>query len=264
MEGTIEPRGGFIERATFVGHEFSYDLDDHRHFVTVTLPQPNAVGTLFVLLHGDNVNINVRCELERQLDDGALRDVDSPFLEIAVKPYWAPRAASRFLELVRGKYYDGVALNRVVPQFLVQFGIAKDHEQRMRWDKLPILDDILEHRKQFQPGFISFAGNGPDSRTTEIFIVMPGTDQEQLDYFGENSWETPFALLDVPARRSILTAINGEYGDMPPWGTGPDPDRIYDLDGYTSYLPENFPNLDYIKRCFIVDEEIIEDESAEL
>ena len=26
----------------------------------------------------------------------------------------------------------------------------------------------------------------------------------------------------------------GEYGDMPPWGSGPDPRRIYEPDGYVT------------------------------
>lgn len=35
---------------------------------------------------------------------------------------------------------------------------------------------------------------------------------------------------------------------------GPDSSRIYDADGY-DYLQEEFPRLDYIDRCFIVNEE---------
>lgn len=34
---------------------------------------------------------------------------------------------------------------------------------------------------------------------------------------------------------------------------GPDSDRIYDEDGY-EYLAQNFPNIDYIDRCYIIDE----------
>ena len=46
--------------------------------------------------------------------------------------------------------------------------------------------------------------------------------------------------------------------------SGPDSDKIYDVDGYTTYLPEKFPKLDYIDRCFIVGEELGGDLSAEL
>jgi peptidyl-prolyl cis-trans isomerase A (cyclophilin A) len=175
------------------------------------------------------------------------------YLDILVKPYWAPRAASRFLELVRDGYYDGVAFNRVVPNFLTQFGIGKDYFTRTKERELTIWDDFTKDIK-FEPGTISFAGSGHDSRTTEMFIVMPGTSQEQLNKFGENSWETPFAVIEGDVEKSALTKIYSGYGDMPPFGKGPDSNRIYDVDGYTRYLPKSFPKLDYIDRCYVVEE----------
>ena len=175
------------------------------------------------------------------------------YLDILVKPYWAPRAASRFMELVRNGYFDGVAFNRVVPRFLTQFGIAKDFSTRTTERELTIWDDFKANIK-FEPGTISFAGSGHDSRSTEIFIVMPGVNQEQLDKFGENSWETPFAVVEGDVEKSALTKIYSGYGDMPPWGNGPDSKSIYDVDGYTRYLPKHFPKLDYIERCYVVDE----------
>ena len=41
-----------------------------------------------------------------------------------------------------------------------------------------------------------------------------------------------------------------------PWchPSGPDSSRIYEVDGY-DYLAEEFPKLDYMNRCYIVDEE---------
>lgn len=258
-EGTIPPRGGSIDVSTFVGHEFSYDLDGKRHYILQRKPKAH-VQQQFHVLAGDDHGIHVRCTLEREPE--SLIGLASPHLDIMVRPSWAPRGASRFLELVREKYYDGVALNRVVPGFLTQFGIARDPEQRRRWDEKPIADDA-ETRK-FVPGHFSFAGSDVDSRTTEVFVVMPGTDREQLDYFGTESWETPFATLAAPAEMSVLTKIYDGYGDMEPWGEGPDPDKIYDVDGYTKYLPENFPKLDYIGRCFIMDEEGAGDLSVEL
>ena len=36
--------------------------------------------------------------------------------------------------------------------------------------------------------------------------------------------------------------------------SGPDSNKIYDVDGYTTYIPQEFPKLDYIDRCYIVDE----------
>ncbi len=245
LEGTIYPRGGFLRVDTYDGHEFSYDVEGERHYIR---PQE------FAILLGDKEDIRVRCDVttdSRQSSDT---------LNIIVKPYWSPRGASRFLELVRGGYYDGVAFNRVVPSFLTQFGIAVDPTIRNDWGELSIYDDFPRPDIPFQPGYLSYAGSGPDSRTTEIFIVMPGVDQEQLDYFGENSWETPFGMLEGNVEESALTKIYSGYGDMPPWGKGPESNLIYDEDGYTSYLPNNFPLLDYIKRCYVVEEVDIEEE----
>lgn len=203
---------------------------------------------------GDREDIRVRCDVttdSRQF---------SETVDILVKAYWSPRGASRFLELVRLGYYDGVALNRVVPGFLTQFGIAVDPTMRNNWGGLPIFDDSpLDIH--FQPGYLSFAGSGPNSRTTEIFIVMTGVDQEQLDYFGENSWETPFGVLEGNVEESALKKIYSGYEDMSPWGSGPESNRIYDEDGYTAYLPNDFPLLDYIERCYVVEEDVdIEEE----
>jgi len=253
VEGTISPRGGSLDVDSFVGHEFSYDLDGSRHYFAPR--EPDVSGKQYVILAGTSDGFLVRCELERKIETP---DLSISSLDIIVKPYCAPRGASRFLELVRQKYFDGVVLNRVVPNFLTQFGIAKDHELKTTWGSMPILDD--RPFMQFETGYVSFAGNGPDSRTTEIFIAMPGASPEQLEYFGENSWETPFAVVQDA---NVLTKIYSGYGDMPPWGEGPASDRIYEADGY-EYLAQNFPNLDYIDRCYIVDEEIGENMAAEL
>mmetsp|Transcript_4731 Transcript_4731/g.10219 ORF Transcript_4731/g.10219 Transcript_4731/m.10219 type:complete len:334 (+) Transcript_4731:107-1108(+) len=245
FEGEVAPRGGRLSVETFLGHEFSYILPDGRHYVVP--PPPNSVGEQFVILAGDSGGFRVRCELttnSRQSTEN---------LDILVKPYWAPRGANRFLELVRNGYYDGAALNRVVPQFLTQFGIARDYEMRTNLRENTILDDF-DIGVKFEPGFISYAGSGPDSRTTEIFVVMPGTSQHQLDYFGENPWETPFAMVEGDIEESAIARIYSGYGDMPPWGSGPDSSKIYEIDGYDSYLEQNFPKLDYIERCYVVDE----------
>ena len=37
---------------------------------------------------------------------------------------------------------------------------------------------------------------------------------------------------------------------MPPWGEGPDPQRVYRDDGY-EYLRRAFPELDYARRCVV-------------
>lgn len=278
--GTVPPRGGFTNIETVSGHEFSYDAGGVRHFIKAT-EKNHEHGQILIV--GGMETIAVRCELGHDEsgeaseggksklshmfargsgDDG---DAAKQSLEMLIKPYWSPMGASRFLELVRAGYYDGVALNRVVPGFLMQFGISKDVEMRRRYQGATIADDDAAEGRDsirrtlgqsasiFKPGFLSFAGSGADSRTTEIFVVMPDTPQDQLDYFGTNSWETPFGYLSGPSDLDLLSKIKA-YGDMPPWGEGPESSRIYQDDGY-AYLSKEFPELDYIDRCYVVDEQ---------
>jgi cyclophilin family peptidyl-prolyl cis-trans isomerase len=269
--------------------EFSYEVDGQRHYVTP--PPGNANNEQFMILAGASEGFRVRCEITVQ----SQLSMDS--LDIIVKPYWAPRGAARFLELVRSKYYDGVVFNRVVPNFLTQFGIAKDYATRTKERELTIWDDFPKGIK-FEPGMLSFAGSGHDSRTTEIFVVMPGVSEEQAAKFGANSWEVPFAVIDGDVNKSALPKIYSEYGDMPPFAngecvvvvrwsvpflrsssfhvlgqlspsdlvllvfyhcSGPDSSKIYEADGYKTYLPKKFPQLDYVDSCYIVDEVGISD-----
>ena len=41
------------------------------------------------------------------------------------------------------------------------------------------------------------------------------------------------------------------YGDMPPYGSGVEPQRVYQ-EGY-GYLAQSFPDLDYFETCRVVD-----------
>lgn len=245
-EGDIPPSGGELRRQTDVGHRFSYEYGGNTHYVTV--PPPSGEAGAFVVLVADRPGVRVRCTTTALGGQEKDRIVD-----IAVKPSWSPRGAARFLDLVRASYFDGCGLIRVVPRFLTQFGIASDPELRREWGAKRIPDDPpkVDPTVPFQPGYMSYAGNGPDSRTTQIFVVMPDAPQPTLDNFGVNPWETPFAVVE-----NFNTSPVGQwhsYGDMPPWGMGPDHRKIHE-EGY-GYLEKNYPDLDYIQKCAIVDSE---------
>lgn len=161
-------------------------------------------------------------------------------------------------------------MNRVVPKFLTQFGISSNYKLRTKYRESTIPDDNVaaapddggddgnkkkKKKIPFRPGYMSYAGNGINSRTAEVFVVMPDTPQSQLDHFGaENSWETPFGYVEPKYFDSVVSTWYAGYGDMAPWGNGPDPQRMYEKDGYTTYLPEQFPNMSYIQSCIIMDE----------
>jgi hypothetical protein len=132
---------------------------------------------------------------------------------------------------------------------LTQFGIGPDYTKRTEYRNNPIPDDAYPQGIAFQPGYMAYAGSGPHSRSNEVFIVMPGTPQHQLDAFGTNPWETPFGYVEEDDIKVVGEWYS--YGDMPPWGDGPDSSQIYETDGY-DYLKREFPEMSYIHECHIV------------
>ena len=243
VQGEVGASGGEMTIQTYHGHLFSYDCGNMRHFISA----PSDTSEVFVVLLGEASEVPVRCLTTA--DGGTERD---EFI-VLVRPDWSPRGAARFLDLVRAGYYDGAALNRVVPGFLTQFGISADFKMRTEWGDSVIPDDPkpTDPPVPFRPGMLSYAGSGPDSRTTEIFVVMPETDPETLEYFGENPWEVPFGIIQGDVAASPVARWYS-YGDMPPWGSGPESERIYMEDGY-QYLAQEYPRLDYVERCLILD-----------
>lgn len=157
---------------------------------------------------------------------------------------WSPLGADHFLELVRAAYYTDVAFYRMVPNFVAQFGINPDPAVRQRHSE-PIADDP-HHGVPFAKGTICYAGSGVNSRTTEVFFSYEANQGLAKDPFG-----TPFGRI-APNSLEVFEQLYNGYGDMPPWGTGPDPARIK-AEG-NDYLRQNFPELDYLQSCGVVGE----------
>lgn len=241
--GDLAPGAATLTILSFAGHTFEVQKANHMakkaegSFVVSELATFFSVG----LPAGDI--IRVECGLRKQ---------GTHILRIEVHPDWSPHGAGRFLELVAAGYFDGVAMNRVVPRFLSQFGIGAIAETRKEWSRNTIPDDPSKG-VPFRPGTMAFAGSGPNSRTTEMFFVMPGTPSSQLTHFGVNPWETPFAQLFDEASLNEVGGFHS-YGDMPPWGSGPEPQKVHSQ-GY-EYLAREFPDLDYFDYCRVLDESI--------
>lgn len=62
--------------------------------------------------------------------------------------------------------------------------------------------------------------------------------------------ELPFGHVPLPDMDRVVDAFNGEYGDIPPWGHGPDPHQMSpDKPHAEAYLSSKFPALDYLRGC---------------
>src|SRR4030081_3630819 len=66
-----------------------------------------------------------------------------PFV-VEVHRDWAPRGADRFYELVKAGFYNDARFFRVVPNFVVQFGLAASPAMTKQWDKT-LDDDPVGH-----------------------------------------------------------------------------------------------------------------------
>ena len=163
-------------------------------------------------------------------------DTSKGLITIEVTRSWAPRGADRFYNLVKNGYYDGCRFFRVVPNFMIQFGINGDPKLQAAWRAANIPDDPVK-QSNFR-GYITFATAGPNTRTTQVFINTNANGNGFLDSQGF----APFGK--VTKGMNIVDKITAEYGEKPDQG------RIQ-MDG-NAYLEKAFPNLDYIKSATIV------------
>src|SRR5471030_1275472 len=91
-----------------------------------------------------------------------------PFV-VEVHRAWAPNAADHFYALVKAGFYDEARFFRVVPNFMVQFGINGDPAVAAAWKTANLKDDPSTSHSNTK-GFVSFATAGKDTRTTQVFI----------------------------------------------------------------------------------------------
>ena len=83
------------------------------------------------------------------------------------------------------------------------------------------------------------AGGAPSPGGAGVSAAAPQRVARQLPRY-----PTPQAV------REVLPKFANPYGDMPPWGQGPDPQKVYRPDGY-DYLAKKFPDLAYFETCTV-------------
>ncbi len=153
---------------------------------------------------------------------------------IEVKRSWAPIGADRFYNLVKNGFYDNCRFFRVVPKFMVQFGINGDPAVTAAWEQANMKDDPV--KKSNTPGYVTYAKTSmPNSRSTQVFINYG--DNTFLDGQGF----APFGKVVVGM--NVVDSIYSVYGETPDQG------RIHM--GGNEYLEKSFPKLDYIKSAVI-------------
>ncbi len=146
----------------------------------------------------------------------------------------APLGADRFYNLVKNGFFTNAAFFRVVPGFIVQFGLSANPAVNKAWMSANIKDDpVMGTNKR---GTLVFATAGPNTRTTQLFIN-----------FGENgrldaSGFAPFGT--VTDGMDVVDKIYSGYGERP--------DQQAITEQGDAYIAKNFPKIDKIKAARIL------------
>src|SRR5277367_2516861 len=124
---------------------------------------------------------------------------------VQVTRAWAPLGADRFYNLVNHGFYDDAAFFRVIPGFVVQFGLSADPAVNNVWRKSNFKDDAVTQSNK--AGYLTFATAGKDTRTTQVFINLG--DNSRLDSMGF----TPFG--QVISGMDVIQQFYSNYADTP-------------------------------------------------
>jgi peptidyl-prolyl cis-trans isomerase A (cyclophilin A) len=152
---------------------------------------------------------------------------------VEVHRAWAPRGADRFYDLVAEHFFDDNRFFRVLPGFIAQFGVNNDRKINEAWEAKPLADDsVLQKNAR---GTLTFASDGPNSRTHQLFINLKDNDNLDKDGFAP--------LGRVVDGMNVVDGIYSGYGESPSYHL------IATLGN--SYLTRMFPKLDYIKTATI-------------
>src|SRR5437660_10916420 len=157
---------------------------------------------------------------------------------VTVHRAWAPIGADRFSNLVKHHFYDHASFFRVVPSFIVQFGISAYPPVAAAWEKANIQDEpVTQSNKR---GYLTYAKTSmPNTRSTQVFINL--SDNAGLDRQGFS----PFGYVDAQGMK-VVDMLYDQYGDS----AGPEQDQISKLG--KPYLDKGWPKLDSIKTATLI------------
>ena len=160
----------------------------------------------------------------------------------------SPDGVDRFISLVRDGFFTDQLLYRVIPGFLIQFGVASEPGKQQRWDARiggapPLADEPNRH--DFRLGTISFAGSGYDSRSCHIFIALEpyGTNLGKADHEATLGWVDDDCL-DVLER----IVANFDASGYPDTGALQD-----GLVANGNAAAADYPLLDRIEACEVIE-----------
>mmetsp|Transcript_155479 Transcript_155479/g.282767 ORF Transcript_155479/g.282767 Transcript_155479/m.282767 type:complete len:215 (-) Transcript_155479:96-740(-) len=148
---------------------------------------------------------------------------------VRVHPDWAPEGAKRFQDIVGSGILSDARFFRVVPGFMVQFGIPGKPDVAKEWEQKNIPDDPVKETNG--RGMMTFATAGPNTRTTQMFINYGNND------FLDGQGFSPFAEV-LDNGMDVVDKIQSKYREQPNQGAIQNQGN--------AYLTAEFPELSFI------------------
>ena len=155
---------------------------------------------------------------------------ESESIVLEVTRSWAPLGADRFYSLVKDGFYNQAAFFRVVPDFVLQFGISGLPAETSKWNTTIADDPVVVSNTAWT---VSYATAGPDTRTSQLFFNY--IDNSRLDASGF----APFGKV-VSGFNTALAVVN----PTPDSSDGIDQD-LYSTLG-NPWIEKNYPNVSKI------------------
>ena len=162
--------------------------------------------------------------------------------DIVARRLWSPKGVDRLYQMIKNGYYEDVAIFRVVPKFVAQFGIHNDSLIHRNWGKGIDDEPVLAKNNAMT---ISFARGGVKSRSNQIFINLKNNSRlDNLSYSGVTGF--PVVAKVITGQENVLKFYNG-YGDK----LGFKQDSITKFGN--KFLRDKFPKVDYIIKAYLIE-----------
>tara|TARA_R110002073_G_scaffold331253_2_gene515922 strand:- start:5409 stop:6032 length:624 start_codon:yes stop_codon:yes gene_type:complete len=161
--------------------------------------------------------------------------------EIIAKREWSPQGVDRLYQLIKYQFYNELAIYRVVPNFVAQFGIHNDSVVNKSWRKHPLDDEPVLQKNDSMT--IAFARAGKKTRTAQLYINLK--DNHRLDKIsGRGVTGFPVVAKVTSGMENILKFYD-KYTKL-----GRRQDSIHRYGN--KFLKKNYPEVDYIKKAYII------------
>ncbi len=156
----------------------------------------------------------------------------------------APNGSDRFYNLIRLGYYENVRFHRVLPDYIVQWGLNGDSAVNEAWLHAQFPDDP-KYGSNVRGTFAFARDTVPGTSNTQIYVNLVDNTRNDTN---------PFAVFgQVIEGMDVLDRLYSGYGERS--GSGVRQHRQGKIvEGGNAYLDREFPKLDHLIHVEIIDE----------